>query len=343
MESLWNFEIDIVVFLQSLGGWLVAPMRLATLLGEEEFFLLLMPALYWCINAVLGVRVGFILLLSANLNYVLKLAFHGPRPYWYSVQVRAFSTESTFGMPSGHAQNAASVWGLLAVMVRRRWVWAVALALIVTIGLSRIYLGVHFPSDVLVGWLIGAALVFTYTRWEPATTTWMLGRSLSRQFGLALIVSVALVALGLAVLPLLGDWQMPEAWARNAAAAGTPPQAPRSPNDVISTAGALLGLASGASWLYSRGWFSAGGPTWKRLARYPLGVIGVVVLWYGLGELLPRGETLLGYSLRYLRYALVGFWVADGAPELFIRLRLAERARVVAPAAATPDHTTQPT
>jgi hypothetical protein len=329
MEWLWNIEIEIVVFLQSLGGWLAAPMRLASLLGEEEFFLLLMPALYWCINAVLGVQIGFILLLSANINYILKLVFHGPRPYWYSSRVLPLSTESTFGMPSGHAQNAAAVWGLLAVALRRGWAWTITLALILTIGLSRIYLGVHFPSDVLVGWLIGAALVWAYTRWGTPTTSRMLGWDLRWQLGAALAISATLVVLGLILLPLLGDRPLPEAWARNAAAAGTSSQEPLSPNDVISTAGALLGLSSGGAWLYSRGWFSADGPAWKRLLRYPLGLIGVILFWYVLGLLLPRGETLLAYSLRYVRYGLVGFWVAAGAPELFIRLQLAGRGRTV--------------
>jgi hypothetical protein len=331
MEWLWNAEIDIVVFFQSLGGWLAAPMRLASLLGDEEFFLLLMPVLYWCISAVLGVRVGFILLLSANLNYILKLVFHGPRPYWYSSHVLALSAEPTFGMPSGHAQNAVAVWGLLATALRRRWAWAVASALIVTIGLSRIYLGVHFPSDVLVGWLIGSTLVWSYTHWEPVATTWMLARSLRWQLGIALAISASLVVLGLVLLPLVGDRPLPEVWAQNAAAAGTSSLGPLSPEDVISTAGALLGLTSGATWLYGRGWFNAGGPAWKRLLRYPLGLIGVILFWYVLGQLLPRDETLLAYSLRYVRYGLVGFWVAAGAPELFIRLRLAERGRIVTP------------
>ena len=57
----------------------------------------------------------------------------------------------------------------------------------------------------------------------------------------------------------------------------------------------------------------------------------MILFWYMLGQLLLRGETLPAYSLRYLRYGLVGFWVAAGAPELFIRLRLAERARAVVP------------
>jgi hypothetical protein len=241
-------------------------------------------------------------------------------------------------MPSGHAQNAAAVWGLLATMLRRRWAWAVALALIVAIGLSRIYLGVHFPSDVLVGWLIGSTLVWAYTRWEPVATTWMQARSLRWQFGIALAISATLVVLGLLLLPLLGDRTLPEVWVQNATVAGTSSLGPFSPEDVISTAGALFGLTSGASWLYGRGWFNTGGPTWKRLLRYPLGLIGVILFWYVLGLVLPRDETLLAYSLRYLRYLLVGFWVAAGAPELFIRLRLAERARTAVPIPAQPSY-----
>jgi hypothetical protein len=189
---------------------------------------------------------------------------------------------------------------------------------------------------VLAGWLIGAALVWAYTRWVEVATTWMLARSLRWQLGVALAISATLVVLGLLLLPLLGDRQLPGTWVTNAEAAGTSPLGPFSLDDVISTAGALLGLTGGAAWLYGRGWFSADGPAWKRLARYPLGVIGVIVFWYLLGLLLPRGDTLIAYSLRYLRYMLVGLWVAAGAPELFIRLRLAERANT--PISALPGY-----
>ena len=67
----------------------------------------------------------------------------------------------------------------------------------------------------------------------------------------------------------------------------------------------------------------------------------MILFWYVLGLFLPRGETLLAYSLRYLRYGLVGFWVAAGAPELFIRLQLAERARTIVPAPAQPSYSNE--
>jgi membrane-associated phospholipid phosphatase len=326
MEALWNAEIEIILWLQSLGLWLAAPMRLASLFGNEEFFLLLLPVIYWSISASLGLRVGLMLLLSANINHLLKLSLHSPRPYWYSQRVMALSVEATFGIPSAHAQNTVAIWGLLAALVRRPWAWAAALLLSLVVGLSRIYLGVHFPSDVLAGWLIGAALLWMFMRWEPAVAAWLRRPQPGRHIILALLVSLVLAGLSTQLPLWLGGWQMPEAWVRNAiAGAGAEPQ-PFALDTAISTAGALFGLASGAAWLYSRGWFSTAGPIWKRLVRYLIGVVGVVIFWYGLAALLPRGDTVLAYSLRYLRYALVGLWVSGLAPALFIRLQLAEPA-----------------
>ncbi len=59
--------------------------------------------------------------------------------------------------------------------------------------------------------------------------------------------------------------------------------------------------------------------------RYLLGVAGVLIIRYGLKFIFPDGETVLAYFLRYLRYTLIGFWVAGGAPWTFIRLKLAEK------------------
>jgi hypothetical protein len=70
------------------------------------------------------------------------------------------------------------------------------------------------------------------------------------------------------------------------------------------------------------GGFQAEGPIWKRALRYIVGLIGVVILWMVLGAVFPRQEELISYSLRYLRYALVGFWVTGGAPWLFLRFSL---------------------
>ena len=103
MEALYAFGIELSAALQS-AAWLEAPMRFFTFLGTQEFFIFVLPMVYWCIDAGLGIRVGFILLLGNGLNEFAKLALQGPRPYWISAQVKGLGAETSFGVPSGHAQ-----------------------------------------------------------------------------------------------------------------------------------------------------------------------------------------------------------------------------------------------
>ena len=126
MDGLIASGIQWILAVQGLGAWLEAPMKLFSFLGTENFFLLVLPLIYWCVDASLGMRVGFILITSSYVNGIFKLWFAGPRPYWVSDKVIPFSVESSFGVPSGHAQNAVTNWGMLAAGSRRRWAWAVA-------------------------------------------------------------------------------------------------------------------------------------------------------------------------------------------------------------------------
>jgi membrane-associated phospholipid phosphatase len=168
MQSILDFGVRLVVGMQGLGAWPTQPMQFFSLLGTEDFFVVALPILYWCVDSMLGLRVAVILLIGTNINAAFKLALHGPRPYWYSPQVRTLATESSFGVPSSHAQNAATIWGLLAATLRKWWGWLAAVLLIFLIGLSRLYLGVHFPQDVLLGWLIGGLFLWLALRcWDP--------------------------------------------------------------------------------------------------------------------------------------------------------------------------------
>src|SRR5512135_266881 len=117
--------IQFILLLQQ-ATWLEAPMRFFTFLGTADFFFLVLPVVYWCVDAGLGMRIGFILLFSNAFNEVAKLAFHTPRPYWVSAQVKALAAEASFGVPSGHAQLAAGVWGTAAARMGRAWSWIVA-------------------------------------------------------------------------------------------------------------------------------------------------------------------------------------------------------------------------
>ena len=111
-----------------------SPMQLFSFLGSEEFYLFIAPFLYWCIDQSLGLRLAIGLMVSNWINLCLKQVLLLPRPYWISRQVNAWASESSFSLPSGHAQNAVVVWGLLAASVRRWWCWLLAIFLIFMIG-----------------------------------------------------------------------------------------------------------------------------------------------------------------------------------------------------------------
>lgn len=327
MSSDWlDIGIEILLVFQNLGGWLAAPMLFFSFLGSESFFLLIAPAIYWCINAQIGLRLGLFLSISAGVNSIFKLVFHGPRPYWYDTRVRALAGEPTFGLPSGHSQHAVVVWGSLAASIGKRWLGLLAGIVIILIGLSRIYLGVHFPSDILAGWLIGILLLWALLILEPKVIAWLKRNPISTQISAALIASLMLILLAWLAREALGDWTVPQEWIDNAARAfpeGEPIH-PLALSGIVSNAAIFFGLAAGGIWINSRGGFRAEGSAWHLLLRYALGLIGVVLFWSGLGMIFPDGESFFYLLLRYLRYALVGFWVAGLAPVIFIKLRLAE-------------------
>ncbi|GAP15228.1 PAP2 superfamily [Longilinea arvoryzae] len=313
------------LFFQNLGSWLAGPMKAFSFLGQQEFAILLLPAIYWCWDSALGFRLGFVLMLSNGLNNVLKLVFHAPRPYWINPEVKAISVESSFGLPSGHAQNAVALWGRLAAALRRKWMTWLAVFLILMIGLSRLYLGVHFLTDVLAGWLIGGLLLWLVVLLDEPVTAWLGQKPVGIQILWATVAAFMLILLSVVARLALGAWQVPDLWVTNA---GLQTQGqtvePLKLDGIFTAAGTWWGLTCGYAWFTRRyGRFDAGGAWEKRGLRFSIGLIVLIVLYAGLSRLLPQSPDGLGFTLRFLRYAALGGWVSAGAPWLFLRIKLA--------------------
>jgi membrane-associated phospholipid phosphatase len=321
MQPILDFGIRMIVALQGLGNWLELPMKFFSFMGTEEFFMVVLPVVYWCVDSSLGIRVAVILMISGGLNDALKMAFHGTRPYWYSAQVKGLAAETSFGVPSNHTQSATVIWGIVAAYLRKWWAWLVAVLLILMIGLSRLYLGVHFPHDVLLGLLVGGLLLWLVLRfWDPVVA-WAKKKSPNQQIVAALLASLALFLLS--VIPFVWlkvtNWQPPQEWAAYATQA-------ISLEGASTTAGTFFGLMAGLAWLVHKGGFQTKGLWWQLVLRYHLGVAGVLIIRYGLKFIFPEGETALAIFFRYVRYTAIGFWVTGGAPWAFIRLKLARKA-----------------
>ncbi len=317
MNSFWNIELPLIDAIQAVG-WLELPMQVITQLGSEVFFLLSVSLLYWCVNARLGIQVALILLLSTSLNSVLKLALASPRPYWFRAPGDIGEMEASFGLPSAHAQSAVVVWGLIAQWQRHRWIKIAVLLLIFLIGLSRVYLDVHFLIDVLTGWLVGAVVLLLFNRFAQPVAQWFQQYRLKQQMAIALLSSFLLLLPSLLVAQIRDIGQFPLPWIdalQQANPEASPP--PFSLEIPVSVAGTWLGFIIGLLWLSRQKPFVARGTLKARFLRYLVGISGAIAIWAGLAALFPEGTTPLIHSLRYLRYSLLGIWISAGAPTIF--------------------------
>lgn len=290
-------------------------MKWFTFLGNEEFFLLMIPFVYLCIDARLGIRVGLIVLFGDALNTLLKLCFHLPRPYWVQPGLQ-IGHDTSYGLPSSHAQNAASVWLFLARVVRSTWAWVAAILLILLISLSRVFLGVHFFTDIIGGWLIGILFLLFFLRLEPALRRWFAGLTFWSQVATICVGTAVLIICGFAVRAAVAGTPDPAAWAQFSEEA-------RGLEALMSRAGGLFGLGIGVILARRSARFDARGPVPLRLARFLIGVLGLLILWIGLGKLFPREPETVGLIFRFIRYALMTWWVAFMAPWLFLKVKLA--------------------
>lgn len=289
MSPVLSWGLDFVRGVQKFfGPAMLVPMQIITILGSEFFALAALPLIYWCVDRKKGARIGIVVLFSAFLNLWCKILFRQPRPYDFDPTV-GLLRENTFGLPSGHAQMSITFWGAMLPLLSRVLGIVLLLAIPLFVGLSRLYLGVHFPTDLLGGWLLGGIVLGLYYGFS-ARIEGALGKLNLRQR----LIAVSAVSLLMNLLM---------------------------PSDTLLS-GAFFGSAAGFALASKNLRFKAGGALRKRIVRYFVGIGGLFILYLGpkliLGESLGTQQPLI----RFLRYGIIGFWVAYGGPWCFLKLNL---------------------
>jgi membrane-associated phospholipid phosphatase len=328
LENLLQISIDIIYFLQTQLAWLSPVMKFFTFLGDEEFYLLIMPLLVWSVDYTLGLRLGVMLMLSGSLNFYLKIGFHQPRPYWVSSEIKDLAAPmGSFGLPSGHSQNAASVFGLIAISTKRKWFRALIIFTIIMIAFSRLYLGVHSITDILLGLLVGVFTLWIFLKFEERTTEYFQRQKIIVRVMLVFGISIALTFLGILIVEIFQGIPLPNEWFQHAAIAHPGEYIyPFAIDRLVTTTATLFGLLAGGIWVKEKGGYRANtGPFSKHILRFIIGLAGILLIWKGLGDIFPRTRDLLSFSLRYFRYALIGLWITGIAPLVFIRSKLGEK------------------
>ena len=277
---------DLIIWLQSFSSdFLDTFFKYVTLLGDEEFYLLFLPLVLWCIDKRVGIKLAFLSLLSTYANTFLKDVFAIPRPC--DPRIRQMVDFEGYSFPSQHAQGTTALWGYLASQYRSLAMGVLAVVIPILVSLSRLYLGVHYPQDVIGGMAIGVFLILAFN-WVVSLADKMYVPPAARVVG-ALLLPAGLLALH--------------------------------PTTAAARAmGGLLGMGVGS---LLEGWFvrfEARGPWWKQLLKLAIGLAISFALWAGLKAVLP--EAII---FRLIRYGVVGLWVTFLAPWFFVRTSLAKR------------------
>lgn len=173
-------DIAILQFMESIrNGFLTVLNAALTLFGETLFLIVLVCSIYWLFDKKYGERLVVTTFTSLTVNAFLKTAVARPRPYVAGVVSRVdidtplistVSLENNVSFPSGHSQMSAGMFITSAFRFKKLWAWILFPLLTLGVMCSRLYLGVHYPTDVLVGASLGAAFAvfwhFIYEKCE---------------------------------------------------------------------------------------------------------------------------------------------------------------------------------
>lgn len=297
IPAVYEWGIEFIRAVQTIASPpLTVVMHFITDFGGKIAYLILLPFLFWCIDERRSMRLAVAFILGAWSNSAVKEFFGHPRPFDYDASVK-LAHESSPGLPSGHTQNATTFWGILFSWSRNRGFRILCVALPLVIAFTRIYLGVHFPTDLFAAWALAAVTLLVY--YTLASRIEGLFATLDFRFRILL---VALIAIGMnALLP-----------------------------DDPTLGGLFFGMGTGFILMRKHCDFSASSRGSERLPRplvlalrLLLGLTVTAAIYAGLKAILPGEESDWHTLGRFLRYALLGAWVAFGAPFAFRKLALA--------------------
>lgn len=286
------FDFIWTELLRELMPWAGPFFLYITELGGSNIYLAIVLIGFWAVKKRETIVFALLVIFSGMLNYWLKGAFMNPRPPetdWIEG-----ATAAGYSLPSGHAQSATVFYGWLGIKIKTWWMAIVSLALIILIGLSRVYIGVHWMGDVLLGWTVGAILIFLVWRFQKPMESYLTNYSRDLLYLLLVVFGIVVTVLTELII------QVPD-------------------DNFGANGGLLIGLAIGL-WLEGRYVnFTTESSDNLRLAfRVVIGIVLVFLVMNGLSLFLPSEI----YWLRMIRYAIVAIVGAFVWPAIFQRANL---------------------
>ncbi|HDR7794165.1 TPA: phosphatase PAP2 family protein [Bacillus luti] len=162
------FNIDIL-FLEWMtrleGSVLTLFFKLVSSIANETLYLVIISILYWCVSKRKAFHMIVMLCFSGYIGIVVKEFMKIPRPYTYDgVQALYEKSASGYSFPSTHVQLATTFWGSFMTLFKKRIIWIIGIVFIALIAISRLYLRVHWLSDVMGAAILSIMIVYLYTK-----------------------------------------------------------------------------------------------------------------------------------------------------------------------------------
>lgn len=150
-------ELEILKHIQSISNpFFDFLFQLITICGEQIVLIVIISIIYWALDKKFGEYIAYSVLTSVLVNNAIKDIFKLKRPIGEEgIRTLREETATGYSFPSGHTQGAASFYGSIAIYMKKKAMYIIATIMIVLIGFSRLYLGVHYPKDVIVGAILG--------------------------------------------------------------------------------------------------------------------------------------------------------------------------------------------
>ena len=273
--------------------------NIASAVGEQTFVIAVILYIFYNYDKKKGFGLFTSVLFAVLGMGILKAVVRAPRPFQVleSIDGKRLETATGYSFPSGHTTTGAAFYTALALTFKKRPVSILCAVMMALVGLSRLYLGVHWPIDVFAGLLLGVAISFTVSRYLNA-----LYDDKNKRIRLSLWIGSLSFAAGAITAILLNAGTIDEV----------------AFTDLMKVfalgGGGYLGFALENKKVN----FTVEEKRSKQIVRYVIGLVGIL-LFMGAKVIIPESLYAVG---SFVRYTLVGLWATGLYPLIGKNLRL---------------------
>ena len=285
-----------IAFLKLLEGmrtdFLIGFFEFITMLAEETLMIFAVVILWFAIDKKIAQRIFFVTAFSMGVNGIIKNFVKMPRPFADGkVSTVREHTATGYSFPSGHTQNFATWSTLTSINLKKTLLWMVTAVLIILVAFSRMFLGVHYPMDVVAGAILGVVFAFV------GNSVYDKAEDKNKLFLRALVIFTPFV-IWFVIFPnqLYGDF--------------------------FKVFGMLAGTYAGILFEEKYAPLNYDVPTSRKVIRVVFGIVIALIFKAGLKVIFATGIMRLGLVFDAIRYFILLFIMVGLCPLMFKKLKI---------------------